>query len=521
MFIWCKHSSAQVMTNTRPDKNATNTLVLDSAKNMTVCGQVCLREYKDFKIESAEFSALPEDISAEYHIAECILFNDGVPYPDILSAKRATEVKAHYTQTLWVSFRVGTTATTGTYPIAFHIHTSLGDFTAEFTLRVYSAVLPQPKDATFGHEYFFVSDEHFAYNDTPACPENPYKYARYSNEWWALMSEYAKTMKDLRVNSLYLTTLPLLKDAGSKKINETEWFFNFELLDKFIQIFLEYGSFNKITVRAIVSCADGDTIEAIDENGKSKLLKIPESDAENWAKAYYSAIYRHFKEKGWLSLLYMHLQDEPHKKDYWQWARDLCRRYMPNVPCSEPLDTHAVVEELQDLNVYIPRIDIYENNAVFYKKQQKRGATLWVYSCCYPEENWWLNKFIDLPWIHSRQMSWVCFVQGITGFLHWGFNQWFADLYGISPSSRFKGDGFIVYPNTERNSVDLSVRAVNTRDGIQEYELLRLLCQKAPQKTKAIAKRVAKNFRDFNNDENCVILARKELLQLLDSSFQQ
>jgi hypothetical protein len=101
--------------------------------------------------------------------------------------------------------------------------------------------------------------------------------------------------------------------------------------------------------------------------------------------------------------------------------------------------------------------------------------------------------------------------------LHWGFNQWFADLYGVSPNARFKGDGFIVYPNEEYNGVDFSARAVNTRDGIQEYELLHLLSLQSPQKAKALARKVGKSFLHFNHDENCVDIARKELLELLEN----
>jgi hypothetical protein len=70
MFVWCANSSAQIMQNSRPQQGATNTLSLDSAKNMTVCGQVCLREHKDFKIEKAEFSDLPTGVFAQYHIAK-------------------------------------------------------------------------------------------------------------------------------------------------------------------------------------------------------------------------------------------------------------------------------------------------------------------------------------------------------------------------------------------------------------------------------------------------------------------
>ena len=229
---------------------------------MTVCGQVCLRDFQNFKIENAEFSIVPQGVVADSPIAECITFNDGIPYPDILSSKRNIAVKAHYTQTLWVTFSITINAVSGNYPITFSVHTDVGDFTAEFTLNVYSVALPDPKNASFGHEYFFQNG-----SKNSIYHYNPYKIERYSDEWWHLMQNYAKTMKELRINSFYLTSLVFLQDAGSKKIGESEWFFNFEILDKFVKTFLKFGSFNRITLSAIVSSADGTTIQSIDENG--------------------------------------------------------------------------------------------------------------------------------------------------------------------------------------------------------------------------------------------------------------
>ena len=116
-------------------------------------------------------------------------------------------------------------------------------------------------------------------------------------------------------------------------------------------------------------------------------------------------------------------------------------------------------------------------------------------------------------------MSWVCFYQGITGFLHWGFNFWYNDLYGLKAEARFKGDGFIVYPNAENNTVDFYVRAVNTRDGIQEYELLHMLSLKAPKTAKTLAKRIGVGFCNFNSNANCMDTARKQLLQTLNDLY--
>ncbi|MBQ3507599.1 MAG: DUF4091 domain-containing protein, partial [Clostridia bacterium] len=137
------------------------------------------------------------------------------------------------------------------------------------------------------------------------------------------------------------------------------------------------------------------------------------------------------------------------------------------------------------------------------------------YSCCYPFVMGWMNKFIDLPPIYSRLMKWACFTHGITGFLHWGFNYWGISLYGLHPDARFKGDGFIVYPDAENNSLMLSARGLNTIDGLQDWELLSLLQKKNPAAAKAIARRVAYGFTDLHTDPLSLEAARTEVLTLL------
>lgn len=126
-----------------------------------------------------------------------------------------------------------------------------------------------------------------------------------------------------------------------------------------------------------------------------------------------------------------------------------------------------------------------------------------------------MNKFIDMPPIYSRLMKWACFTHGITGFLHWGFNCWDSPVYGMSPGVRFKGDGFIVYPDAENNSLMLSARALNTIDGLQDWELLNLLQKKNPAAAKAIARRVAYGFTDLHTDPLSLESARAEVLTLL------
>lgn len=519
MYVWSKPASFQVFKHTQMWKEDSPSLVLHTGHRMMVSGQICLRDTdKAFDITDVEVTDLPEDVTVETYYADYIVYNDGVPYPDIVSNKETAHVAMNTTQSIWLCFQIGDDAAVTTHTITIKIKTTLEDRTVRWKLTVYPVSLPDAKDSSFGHEYFlnpflgFYSDKH--------C-ENPplepyYHHLRYDEGWWDYMSNYAKVLGKMRVNSLHIPSMVLLADSGSKRVSNTEWHLDFSLFDRFVEHFLSVGSFRYITICAIVDAVDGKAIQAIDENGRWTRFDIFTPEADAWAKAFYSGIYEHCKEKGWLSMLQMRLQDEPHASKYWKWAREKCREYMPNVVCGEPLDMHTISRELCDyVDQYIPRLEVYEEGADFYLERQRAGDQIWCYSCCYPFEMGWMNKFIDLPPIYSRLIKWACFTHGITGFLHWGFNCWDGLLYGMHPDARFKGDGFIVYPDVEHNSLLLSARGINTIEGLQDWELLNILSKTNATAAKAICRRVASAFNDLHADAYELEAARVEILTLL------
>ncbi len=518
MELWCKSSAHSVYKHTRREENDHAALLLHSAKNMTVWGQVLLRDsMSSFDITGITVGEIPADIRITCYAQDYTVYNDGIPYPDILSPCLALHVLPNVTQALWLCVEVSSAAAEGSFTVPYTVHTSLGEYLLSLTLHVHRAVLPEPKDSAFGHEYFFSISGFGADAVHPVTPF--YSCEMYSEEWWQLMTAYAHRMKELRVNSLYVNALTLLKDSGSRKTGEGEWDFSFTLLDRFVAHFLKHGSFRYLTLTAVVASADGTTISSIDEMGRGCHLEIFTPDADAWAEALFTALYRHFSEKGWLSMLRLHLQDEPHVTKYWKWARAHCRACMPNVPCGEPIDTCGIGSGLgEDCNIYIPRLEVYDTESAFYQTQQTAGREVWCYSCCYPEEPWWLNKFIDLPHRYARLIHWACFSQGITGFLHWGFNFWGNDsLYGLQPSARFKGDGFIVYPDVAHNDVMMSNRGMATAEGLAEWELLYQLSEKDRSAAKALSGRVARTFRDFEKDPFVLDSIRTELLIRLDA----
>lgn len=525
MYIWSKSSSYRVMSHDRLGREDSPSLTLHSARRMTVCGQLVLRDIVPFtithvSITSADGQALPDGLSAKADFAGTVTFNDGIPYPDPLSAETTVSVKAHVAQSTWITLQADADACPGTYALHVTAHTSLGDFTAEWVYVLHRAILPEPKDSAFGHEYFFNPFSGFPLKDEKvSAPVEPfYNARRYSPAWWDLMTNFAQTMKDLRVNSLHICTLALLRDGGSRRLDSAHWQFNFDLLDQFVEHFMAHGSFRYLAISSEIASVDGGFISSIDEDGKNIRLTLPSPEAEDWAAAFYGGLYAHFQEKGWLPMMLMRLQDEPHTPGFWQWAREKCRIYMPGVPCGEPLDMHSVGRALEGYcDQYIPRLEVYEEGADFYISRQKAGDTVWCYSCCYPEDPWWLNKFIDQPHIYARLIKWVCFTHGITGFLHWGFNYWSGEMYGLMPGARFKGDGFIVYPDPAHHQLLMSARGIATRDGLQDWELLHLLSAKNPATAHAIAARLARSFCDFTAQPAAMDQAVTELLTLLDA----
>jgi hypothetical protein len=126
----------------------------------------------------------------------------------------------------------------------------------------------------------------------------------------------------------------------------------------------------------------------------------------------------------------------------------------------------------------------------------------------------YMNKFIDLPYWHNRLLFWGCFVRGFTGFLHWGYNFWDSEdeWFGLNPKAHFKGDGYIVYPDSAHNAVKGSARLINTRGSAEDYELLRIVAERDAALAYGIAGRLVSNFHDFTWDTAKILRAREELL---------
>lgn len=158
------------------------------------------------------------------------------------------------------------------------------------------------------------------------------------------------------------------------------------------------------------------------------------------------------------------------------------------------------------MNIIGESIDAWASHTINYnidevKKYQKMGIKDWLYGPMLYESkvNSWVGSstFIDLPIMNDRAISWSCWKYNTYSWISWGIGAgwergWYdpeswKDFYKEASEAdaeftyrKFNGNGSLIYkpgvvPNIKETCP--SIRLKNMRNGIQEYEYMRLLSE--------------------------------------------
>jgi len=213
-----------------------------------------------------------------------------------------------------------------------------------------------------------------------------------------------------------------------------------------------------------------------------------------------------------------HVCDEPesgNEKSYGEIAAYL-KQLAPGIKTIDAVHSHGVNNTV---DVWVPQLDFFNTDYDFYKERKAAGDEIWFYTCLAPQGDY-ANRFIELPLIKTRILHWINFRFGATGYLHWGWNFWSQDplneTSGIIPEAGNimpGGDAFITYPG--KGKILSSIRLEAMRDGIVDYELLKMLETKKPEEAKEICRQVVYQFDKYDTDVKSFREKRKLILELL------
>jgi hypothetical protein len=424
-------------------------------------------------------------------------------YPDVL-LDFPMELKANWTSSIWLTIPIPTDSPPGLYQGVLTVRSGQQELAqAPVRLNVVATQIPQDRTLKVTN-WFTLADRHCRqFFDAP----------QFSPEWWTLIENVARVMGDHRQNVI----ITPIQDLTRAYIDGGRIRYDFSNFDRWVDTFRSKGGFKFIEGDHLLGRQGGSYDEPLQVStfqlvkGKVQRLPLPVDDplVEPALVGFLSALNKHLEEKNWKSIYLQHVLDEPHGTEPPYYARfaGVVRRCLPGIPTIDAIDAEDVATEVtQNSDIWVPQLGRFDSKVEMLQQRIQSGHEVWFYTCLFPRAHY-MSRLIDFPLIKTRLLHWLNFQQNLTGFLHWGGNYWTPKpmmntqpVINLNQEYLPPGDAFIVYPDKARRSLYSSIRLEAMREGIEDYELLKVLAQRNPQEAQHIVKQAITTFTDYVRD---------------------
>lgn len=458
---------------------------------------------------------------------------------DIVGLERGMKYSIPAQKSAGIVVEVTTTKSTapGEYQTVVELNGDQGSRSVPITVKVWDVTLPDPKDSSFSYTNWFCS-ANMNQSGFPMFMDAYYDAAGFNENFFTVIENFARVMKKERQNVIFVPTMALL--ASDMTIDGSgNYQFTFKNFDKYVETFLRYGS-----VKSLEGCTFYDkdwyvtpptepntwptdslaSIIFVREGNKyvTKWVKADSAEAKKHFDQLIPALYKHLKSKGWEKMWLQHVCDEPLSDLQAKQSSAMYNRILKEMPGVRTLDAGS--NQIKnypngELTINCPQLDDYERSRNAYNALPAKGYELWTYTCVNPQGNY-MTRIADYPLISARVIGWYDWQQGVTGYLHWGWNLWqqakfsandpFTDIYCDSAAA----DAFLVYPDAANMSVYEGPRATAVRDSWEDYELLTLAAKKNRSKTNEIVNKTVTNGMVFEREPAKLTASRLALLKI-------
>ncbi|AZN39976.1 DUF4091 domain-containing protein [Paenibacillus albus] len=377
-------------------------------------------------------------------------------------------------------------AAAGNHTIELAFETDRGELlgTAVFELDVLTAALPKQ---TLIHTEWFHTD----------CLATHFGVPVFSEKHWENIEKYAGTAAKHGMNMILtpVFTPPLDTAVGGERptvqlvdvdaADDGTYQFGFEKLGRWVELCrrqgIEYFEISHLFTQW--GAKHAPKIVATLSDGQEKQIFGWDTDASGegyraFIAQFLPALVAWIKQNNLQQSCYFHISDEPsidHLESYSS-ASDMVSEILQEFPIIDALSDYAFYEK------GLVKKPIPANNHIepFIENEV---AGLWTYYCCgqYKEVS---NRFFSMPSARNRILGIQLYKFQIEGFLHWGYNFWFAQ-YSTKSIDPYRntdanyafasGDAFLVYPS-EGTPVE-SIRLEVFYEALQDLRALQLLEQ--------------------------------------------
>ena len=447
---------------------------------------------------------------------------------------------------LWVEFEIPRDMAAGIYEGAVSINGS-EKATARFVVQVYDVTLPEKQTMT-ALQWLNYAELHAMAPDQSTVHMNA-NYERLEKVIIPLLARYGTNGFRTFYSRMGDANIHFIKSASGELIPQG----NFNSLKRDIELMLRacpqlhYAQGQNL----IASVADKTTTGELtiygyklNEDGSIKLTDngngtfspeytyvtqgsahSPEAEAfiSNYAKALQEFLRSQTLPDGrtWLDIYLQTICDEPVDVTVPAYERiaSYVRKGGPDLTIMEPLTTGNIGHEYIDIPCPVTSmLDVNPYNIFCSYGPFVYGSeqTKWSYTCVQPQGNG-LNRFIRVPLFKTRYIHWLSFLYDNVGYLHWGANYWAGspdgDPWKDAAGSYIGGDMFIIWPGPE--TVYASIRLSAMRDGLRDYDLLKMVAELSESDAKAFCRKIVWNSDKFETDVKAFRQVRKEILEYL------
>ena len=271
---------------------------------------------------------------------------------------------------------------------------------------------------------------------------------------------------------------------GVKLTANGGYVFDFKPLEKFGEFAFAHGvkylEFSHLFTQWGGKCCP--KIMAETENGEEKKIFGWETASDSkeylaFLDEFLTKLALFIDDHGWRKNCYFHLTDEPWEEhlEKYTFLRDFVKARIGDMPVMDAI-SHYDFYEKGGVDVPVPitgSFKAFENKGI---------KELFVYYCCGPYQDFYSNRFLNMPLQRTKIIGAQVYETGVQGFLHWGFNFYntaksYAEVNPYEDTSAGamfpSGDSFVVYPGN--GDAVGSLRSETLGEGFFEYRALKTL----------------------------------------------
>jgi len=399
--------------------------------------------------------------------------------PDRFESFDRFEIPGRTVRPVWLSVDIPPGTVPGTYTGNIEVRSDKGTATLNLKIKVQNQLLSRPYDWAFRLDLW----------QNPSVIADYYQVKPWSEEHKTLLKKHLKLYAD--AGGKFITTYAVhspwsdnsyVGEAGMIewiKRGNGSWKFDYSIFDQYVQLAMETGIDKAITIYTPIPW--GERFRYLDESTGEYLYErwVPTSDTfkTNW-NIFLTDLKIHLGKKGWLAKTYLGVNENAMEQTLS--AIKVIRDHSKEWKITYAGDWHPELDALLDdySSVYGKEPGIND-----VKKRNSKKQTSTYYICCTPAKP---NTFVFSPPAEGRWLGWYAFAYGYDGLLRWAYDAWPADPVRDSRHVLWpSGDCFMIYPGGGS-----SIRFEKMREGIADFEKLRIIQNKAAKSSDPVVKKL-------------------------------